>query len=460
MKNFKHITAQNFLFGLVLFALISVSVLGLTFFVRASSSDNLSGYAWSSTIGWVSMNCTTGGSCGTSNYGVSVDGNGLMSGYAWSSNAGWVSFNNSDLTGCPTAPCEARFDKTTGFATGWARALAGAGADYETGGWGGWLHLAGTGHQVKAVGCSWEGYAWGGGSTEETATVGWLSFKGTNYGVAGSGVACRETPAQCNDGLDNDLDGLADYPSDPGCTTTADDSETTSAVAQCADGLDNDGDSKIDYSGANTDPGCTSASDDSETDPPLAACQDSLDNDTDGLVDYPSDPGCVSSVDTSEVNPAQCEDSLDNDGDTYVDYPNDPGCIGTSDNNEYNAPQCSDGIDNDGDTRIDYPTDLQCSSTLDNSESATDAELTLYPTSYTIRPGQTTTLHWSVVDVQANSCTLSGNGDSWSLSGSSGTEVTNVVSEQVTYTLRCTDLGDQTVSVSTSIRILPKFEEI
>ncbi len=471
MKNILNIARGRFFWGLFLFVLLAVAVWGIVSMARAAATDNLSGYAWSSTIGWVSMNCTTGGNCGTSNYGVKIDGNGLMSGYAWSSNAGWVSFNTADLAGCPTAPCEARFNQTTGFATGWARALAGTGPSYEIGGWGGWLHLAGTGHQVKAVGCSWEGYAWGGGSTENAATVGWLSFKGSNYGVIGTGVACRTTPAQCNDGLDNDSDSLADYPpGDPGCSGTGDDSETNGAVAQCADGVDNDADGKIDLTVGNPDPGCVNAADDNETNPATPACSDLADNDGDTKIDYGganADPGCTYAGDPTEENPAQCADGYDNDGDTKVDYPvppGDRGCTSAADNDEYNPKECADGVDNDGDTKIDYgvgPTfDLQCSSLEDDSEATGNAQLTLYPTTFTVRPGQTTTLTWGVVDVQANSCTLVGtNGDSWTLTGTSGTQTTAAISQQTVYTLSCSDLSALPVSQSTTIKILPRFDE-
>ena len=38
------------------------------------------------------------------------------------------------------------------------------------------------------------------------------------------------TPPQCSDGLDNDGDGLTDFPDDPGCTDAQDDDETDPAV--------------------------------------------------------------------------------------------------------------------------------------------------------------------------------------------------------------------------------------
>ena len=100
----------------------------------------------------------------------------------------------------------------------------------------------------------------------------------------------------------------------------------------CSDGIDNDGDGKTDYP---SDPGCTSATDTSETDPAVYACSDGIDNDADGKTDYPADPGCSSSTDSSETTSAyQCDDGLDNDGDTKIDYPDDTGCASPTDTTE------------------------------------------------------------------------------------------------------------------------------
>lgn len=72
------------------------------------------------------------------------------------------------------------------------------------------------------------------------------------------------------------------------------------------------------------------------------ACSDKIDNDGDGYTDYPSDPGCSSKTDNSELNlNIQCDDGLDNDGDTQIDYPDDAGCSSPTDNDETN---CGDGI--------------------------------------------------------------------------------------------------------------------
>jgi len=52
---------------------------------------------------------------------------------------------------------------------------------------------------------------------------------------------------ECNNGDDDDDDGLTDYPNDPGCASLTDRSETDTNV-QCLDGIDNDGDGDVDDS--------------------------------------------------------------------------------------------------------------------------------------------------------------------------------------------------------------------
>jgi hypothetical protein len=58
------------------------------------------------------------------------------------------------------------------------------------------------------------------------------------------GVCDQELPA-CANGIDDDADGLADFPADPGCETAS----STKENPKCDDGLDNDGDGKIDHDG-------------------------------------------------------------------------------------------------------------------------------------------------------------------------------------------------------------------
>lgn len=169
------------------FTIVLTSIFYFHFFspthVEASATDNLSGYAWSENIGWISFNCTDTGTCATSPYGVTVSATGALSGYAWSENIGWVSFNAGDVSGCPSGTCAPSFDKISGNVTGWAKALSAGG------GWDGFISLSGINYGVSVSGCAWGGWAWG------SDVVGWVSFGGANGGtVTGTGNACKGNP--------------------------------------------------------------------------------------------------------------------------------------------------------------------------------------------------------------------------------------------------------------------------
>ncbi|MBI4439947.1 hypothetical protein HY638_03160 [Candidatus Woesearchaeota archaeon] len=171
--------------------------------------------------------------------------------------------------------------------------------------------------------------------------------------------------SQCQDGINNDGDSATDYPADFSCSSPQDDDETLPR-AQCQDSLDNDGDGLTDLN----DPGCASDQDNDESNG-TSECQDGIDNDNDGATDFPNDFSCSSPQDDDETLPrAQCQDAIDNDGDGLIDFPADPGCSSNQDNNEFNLPppQCSDGADNDGDGLIDM-NDPGCSSPQDDDES-------------------------------------------------------------------------------------------
>jgi endoglucanase len=203
----------------------------------------------------------------------------------------------------------------------------------------------------------------------------------------------------------------------------------TLGPAACADKIDNDKDGLIDYP---ADLGCISATDRDETDPPPpppAACADKLDNDNDGLIDYPNDLGCSSLTDTDEFNlplpPAKTVLAADltisadwgagycgnvlvtNKTTTQVEWTtafNVPGIIKsfwsavytktgdtvTASGLDWNKilnpgayasfgfcadrvvvaakNACEDGIDNDKDGLVDYPKDSGCTSLTDNDE--------------------------------------------------------------------------------------------
>jgi hypothetical protein len=104
----------------------------------------------------------------------------------------------------------------------------------------------------------------------------------------GIGDACQTAPT-CSDGIDNDGDGVADYPDDKGCSDALDTTETDVAIP-CDDGIDNDFDGLTDYShGLLGDPGCGPLS--GVGDPENPECDDGLDNDGDGGIDWDGDYG-------------------------------------------------------------------------------------------------------------------------------------------------------------------------
>jgi hypothetical protein len=88
-----------------------------------------------------------------------------------------------------------------------------------------------------------------------------------------SGNACDSgsltcVTALCNNGIDDDGDGVVDYPDEPGCATISDHDETDDCpagplCAQCSNGVDDDGDTLVDYPG---DFGCMAAGDTNEED--------------------------------------------------------------------------------------------------------------------------------------------------------------------------------------------------
>lgn len=158
----------------ILFAIFCIFVLlGAGFFsfflltktptAKAGVSQNVSGFAWSKNIGWISFNNLSGS--GSNNYGVNISDSGttgIFSGYAWSNSAGWLTFNEPDLTGCPVSPCRAWVEKSTGQVNGWAKFLT----------TGDWLRLKGSNYGVlisKTTG-EFSGWAWAG------ETAGWMSF--------------------------------------------------------------------------------------------------------------------------------------------------------------------------------------------------------------------------------------------------------------------------------------------
>jgi len=109
-------------------------------------------------------------------------------------------------------------------------------------------------------------------------------------------------PTACTNGVDDDGDGLVDFPADKGCLSPEDEGER-SFDFQCDNGLDDDSDGATDFP---ADPRCLVPAWLSET----TACDDRADNDGDGHVDwnggsvegYPAtpDPECAGDPSRSE----------------------------------------------------------------------------------------------------------------------------------------------------------------
>lgn len=172
-----------------------------------TSPAPLSGYAWSSNIGWINFNGP--------GYGVRINTDFTITGHAWNSTGlvsggntglGWLQFGG--LTGCPGGGnCNARIDTsvTPNELRGWARFTS------NGGGWSGWVSLncANTGtcgtsdYKVIANNGVLQGYAWGGGgSNASSSVVGWISFSGSpGYSVVSYTRPCTVADATCTSDL-------------------------------------------------------------------------------------------------------------------------------------------------------------------------------------------------------------------------------------------------------------------
>ncbi len=194
---------------LLFISIFVITALAGAQYANAGNAE-LSGWAWSSGIGWISFNSKDAGA-GGGPYSVTLATTtnsdvGTLGGWAWSSSIGWIRFGG--LSGFPASSngMDATINMTTGAISGMARACAGTvnAADPDepgncstmtsrTDGWDGWISLSGTNHASPntnaADGTSEQGvtlginplkpeaygkltgFAWGG------EVVGWVSFK-------------------------------------------------------------------------------------------------------------------------------------------------------------------------------------------------------------------------------------------------------------------------------------------
>ena len=167
-------------------------VMAITVFVAPAFASTTDGtvdavykYAWGENIGWINFGTAIGnvhitdsalsGSALSETVGwinldnVINDGEGNLSGYGWGENIGWIKFNPTN-----------------------GGAVINSSGEF-------------TGSALSE-------------------TVGWIVFGG-DYKVK-TDWRPRSARPQCNNSLDDDGDGLIDYPNDLGCSSLADDDET------------------------------------------------------------------------------------------------------------------------------------------------------------------------------------------------------------------------------------------
>ncbi len=143
---------NKLIFILIIILLVFVSAFIVLDKIKAGAEHNVSQWAWSENIGWISMNSTDTGA--SVSYGVELDDGpgsptyGQFSGYAWSENIGWISFDATDTVGCPIFPCEATINPITMEVSGWARVLSVKDKPLDqTGGWNGWIRSRDTNYK-------------------------------------------------------------------------------------------------------------------------------------------------------------------------------------------------------------------------------------------------------------------------------------------------------------------------
>jgi len=184
---------HRYIFGVLIAVVLSAIAASPHYPAEASAGGVITGWAWSDTVGWISLNCSDYGTCNLVNYGLSVNPAGNVTGYGWSENIGWVSANSADLVGCPAAPCSARIQDRV--LAGWLKALS-AGD-----GWDGWISLGGSGYSIPVGQGVFSGFGWG------SDVIGWVDFSRvrttyadacTPYNFCADGALYRKN-ADCTD---------------------------------------------------------------------------------------------------------------------------------------------------------------------------------------------------------------------------------------------------------------------
>jgi hypothetical protein len=151
---------------------------------------------------------------------------------------------------------------------------------------------------------------------------------------------------QCNDNIDNDGDGLRDYPSDPGCSSSTDNDEYDQVNTQCVIDSFYASPTYVTSGGYTTlywsTTGCDYVTIDGVSYPvdgsgsfgPIYSSRNYVLQGVRGGVSRTQT--VFVTVNQTPTYTYQCNDGYDNDGDGLRDYPSDPGCSTYNDDSEYN----------------------------------------------------------------------------------------------------------------------------
>lgn len=207
---------------------------------------------------------------------------------------------------------------------------------------------------------------------------------------------------QCNDGLDNDGDGMADG-DDSECFAGDHNNEAgPESLSRCEDGIDNDLDGDTDGDDAE----CDGDDDDAESlffedkEFPVVYILHGYGQSPEDLKPsllvltgymgggfWPKAILVFPDGFCGETKVTQCNDGVDNDGDGMVDR-DDDGCDESNAEGGVDLPACADGVDNDQDGAIDTGDDHGCVNDADNDE-ANCVQGTFY-TDHAVYPDGTT----------------------------------------------------------------------
>ena len=223
------LTSSKFALALAA-AILAAAFLLLSFAPRSASAwstapTGIAGYAWSDTVGWISLNCLNQGPSGcvgpAGKWGITVSTSSILGNYGWSDNIGWVSAQSSDVAGCPVGLCTAKM--SSGVLTGWFRALSA-----DNNGWDGYINLAGTGYGVTYTGNNFnpcnattQSCAWG------SDVVGWVDF---SYAFP---LCTADTKQECTGA---GLQTISSTTIDMYCNITTKNTDTCSLPGKCLDG--------------------------------------------------------------------------------------------------------------------------------------------------------------------------------------------------------------------------------